>query len=170
MTTRILLPILLISTNLVIAQNSAELDKRNGFKDIKLGSIVDSVKGLVYKRDITTKDGQVLKVHITEHPDYKKIGEVEVEEVELTSYNSMIHTIKVRTVKDLRLMKGMEMALGKAEWDVRNEQYLWKGTQLGLTFKSVDKNEIELTYTSIPVIQQMKTDLKKKVEEIADDF
>jgi hypothetical protein len=167
---RILLLVLLISPNLTYAQHSAELDKRNGFKDIKLGSIVDSVRGLVYRKDITTKDGQVLKIHTTEHPDYKKIGEVVVEEVELTSYNSMIHTIKVRTVKDLRLMKGMEMALGKAEWDVRNEQYVWKGTHLGLTFKSIDKNEIELTYMSFPVIQQMKNDLKKKVEEIADDF
>jgi hypothetical protein len=151
-------------------QHSVELEKRNGFKDIKLGSMVDSVKGIVFEKDITSKDGQISKVYSVENPGYKKIGEVTVTNLELTAYKGLIYIIKVTTEKDLRLMKGMEMALGKAEWDVRNDQYVWKAEKLTLTFKSGDKNTIELTYTSFPVQQQMKTDLKKKIEEIADDF
>lgn len=161
--------ILLILTPL-LGQNSAELDKRNGFKDIKLGSPADSVKGVVYKNEITNKEGQVSKVYKVEHPDYQKIGEVEVKEIELTSYKGLIYIIKVNTVKDTRLMKGMEMALGKSEWDLRNEQYFWKGEKLLLTFKSVEKDQIELTYTSYPVIQKMKEDKKQEVKDIADDF
>jgi hypothetical protein len=153
-----------------IAQNSVELEKRNGFKDIKLGSMVDSVKGVAFVKEITNKDGQVSKIYLVDSPEYKKIGEVTVNNLELTAYNGLIYIIRVTTDKDLRLMKGMEMALGKAEWDVRNDQYLWKAEKLSLTFKSVDKNSIELTYTSYPILQQMKTDLKKKIEEIADDF
>jgi hypothetical protein len=166
----ILIVIILLSTQVVVAQLSTELDKRNGFKDIKLGSLVDSVKSVSYKKDITNKDGQLSKVYVVDHPDYKKVGEVAVEEIELTAYKGLIYIIRVTTVKDLRLMKGMEMALGKAEWDIRNEQYVWKAEKLGLSFKSVEKDKIELTYNSLPVIQKMKEDKKKEVEDIADDF
>jgi hypothetical protein len=162
--------ITLLLSHLAIAQHSTELDKRNGFKDIKLASLVDSVKGVSYKRDVTNKEGQLSKIYSVEHPDYKKIGEVVVEEIELTAYKGFIYIIRVITIKDLRLMKGMEMALGKAEWDIRNEQYVWRGEKLGLSFKSLEKDKIELTYTSFPVLQKMKEDKKKEVEDIADDF
>jgi hypothetical protein len=162
--------IMLLLSHLTSAQHSTELDKRNGFKDIKLSSLADSVKGVVFKKDITNKEGQLSKVYNVDHPDYKKIGEVAIEEIELTAYKGLIYVIRVVTVKDLRLMKGMEMALGKAEWDLRNEQYFWKAEKLSLTFKSVEKDKIELTYTSFPVLQKMKEDKKKEVEDIADDF
>ncbi len=161
---------LLLAQITVVGQVSTELDKRNGFKDIKLGSLVDSVKGVLYKKDVTNKEGQLSKVYMVDHPDYKKIGEVVVEEIELTAYKGLLYIIRVIAVKDLRLMKGMEMALGKAEWDIRNEQYVWKGEKLGLSFKSVEKDKIELTYTYSPVLQKMKEDKKKEVEDIADDF
>jgi hypothetical protein len=149
---------------------SAELEKRNGYKNIKLGSHIDSVKEASFKKEITNKDGQVSKIYETKHAEYLKIGEVKVDEIEITTYNGLVYIIRVLAEKDPRLMKGMEMALGKAEWDVRNDQYFWKANSLNLTFKSVEKNNVELTYTSYPVIQKMKNDLKKKVEEIADDF
>lgn len=160
---------LFLSTPL-FAQHSTELDKRNGFKDIKLGTPVDSIKGIAFKEDITNKEGQISKVYKVDYPDYKKIGEVAVEDLELTAYKGSIYLIKVIAVKDTRLMKGMELALGKSEWDLRNEQYFWKGKNLTLTFKSVEKDKIELLYTSFPVLQKMKEDKKKEVEDIADDF
>lgn len=152
------------------AQHNAELDKRNGFKDIKLGTPVDSIKGISFKGEITNKEEQVSKVYKVDNPNYKKIGEVTVEDLELTAYKGLISTIKVVTTKDTRLMKGMEMALGKAEWDLRNEQYFWRGQNLILTFKASEKDKIELTYTSFPLIQKMKEDKKKEVEDIAGDF
>ena len=154
----------------VKGQNSAELEKRNGFKDIKLGAMVDSVKGVAFKSENTNKEGQLSKIYMVDHPSYKSIGDVIVESVELTTYKGLIYVIKVLTVKDTRLMKGMELALGKAEWDLRNEQYFWKAESLTLTFKAVEKDKIELTYTSLPVLKKMKEDKKKEVEDIADDF
>jgi hypothetical protein len=151
-------------------QHSAELEKRNGFKDIKLGSPVDSIKGASYINSITSKEGQVSKIYKVKNPAYQSIGEVPVEEVELTAYKGLIYIIKVIAEKDTRLMKGMEMALGKSEWDLRNEQYVWKGQSLTLTFKSTDKDKLELTYTSYPVLQKMKEDKKKEIEDIAGDF
>ena len=152
------------------AQNSAELEKRNGFKDIKLGTPVDSIKGATFKSESTNKEGQLSKIYTVDDPTYKNIGDVIVEAVELTTYKGLIYIIKVLTVKDTRLMKGMELALGKSEWDLRNEQYFWKSENLILTFKAVEKDKIELTYTSFPVLKKMKDDKKKEVENIADDF
>lgn len=160
----------LITVSPILAQHASELDKRNGFKDIKLGALADSVKGISFKNEITNKEGQVSKVYKVDHPDYKKIGEVVVEEVEITGYKGLISIIKVVTIKDTRLMKGMELALGKSEWDLRNELYFWRGKNLLLTFKAVEKDKIELTYTSFPIIEKMKEDKKKEVEDIADDF
>ena len=166
----ILIAMLLFMVSPLLAQHNAELDKRNGFKDIKLGTPVDSIVGISLKGEITNKEEQISKVYKVDHPNYKKIGEVVVDDLELTAYKGLISTIKVLTLKDTRLMKGMELALGKAEWDLRNEQYFWRGQNLILTFKSVEKDKIELTYTSFPLIQKMKEDKKKEVEDIADDF
>ncbi|NBP70120.1 MAG: hypothetical protein EBU52_15410 [Cytophagia bacterium] len=153
-----------------VAQNSVELEKRNGFKDIKLGTPVDSIKGITFKSEFTNKEGQLSKVYAVDNPAYKNIGDVMVESVELTTYKGLIYIIKVITIKDTRLMKGMELALGKSEWDLRNEQYFWKAENLTLTFKAIEKDKIELTYTSFPVLKKMKDDKKKEVEDIADDF
>jgi hypothetical protein len=161
---------ILLTGTVATAQYSLELEKRNGFKDIKLGSLVDSIKGASYVNAITSKEGQVSKIYRVKNPAYQSIGEVPVEELELTAYKGLIYIIKVIAEKDTRLMKGMEMALGKSEWDLRNEQYVWKGQSLTLTFKSTDKDKLELTYTSYPVLQKMKEDKKKEIEDIAGDF
>ncbi len=131
----------------LLAQHNAELDKRNGFKDIKLGTPVDSIKGISLKGEVTNKEEQVSKVYKVDNPNYQKIGEVVVEDLELTAYKGLISIIKVVT-----------------------EQYFWRGQNLILTFKASDKDKIELTYTSFPLIQKMKEDKKKEVEDIAGDF
>ncbi|GCC50551.1 hypothetical protein SanaruYs_07660 [Chryseotalea sanaruensis] len=161
---------LFFSSGWAVAQNSAELEKRNGFKDIKLGTPIDSIKGATFKSESTNKEGQLSKIYAVDYPVYKNIGDIIVEAVELTTYKGLIYIIKVVTVKDTRLMKGMELALGKSEWDLRNEQYFWKSENLILTFKAVEKDKIELTYTSFPILKKMKDDKKKEVENIADDF
>jgi hypothetical protein len=76
----------------------------------------------------------------------------------------------VITEKDTRLMKGMESALGKPVYDVRNDLYKWTGKNLSLTFKAASKNELELLYTSYLVHTMMREDKKKKIDDIADDF
>jgi hypothetical protein len=153
------------------AQNDlTELDKRNGFKDIKMTYPIDSVRGAKFKKDITEKGNHPAKLYEVTDPSYLTIGEVKVNRLEVKTYKNHIYEILVITEKDTRLMKGMESALGKPVYDVRNDLYKWTGKNLSLTFKAASKNELELLYTSYLVHTMMREDKKKKIDDIADDF
>src|SRR5689334_9000554 len=113
----------LLILNYAVAQET-EIDRRNGFKDIKMASNIDSVKGAVFKKEI--KEGHhPAKLYSIEHPDYQTIGEVKIESIEVKTYKGLIYQISVITEKDSRLMKGMESALGKPIYNVRDESYNW---------------------------------------------
>lgn len=146
-----------------------ELDRRNGFKDIKLGSAIDSVKGAIFKKDFKHNDHAV-KLYVIEHSDYASIGEVKVNLIEARTYRGLIYQLTVRTEKDTRLMKGMESALGKPVYNVRDESYNWAGERLGLKFRSYSKSQLELEYTSSIVLKMMQEDKKQKIKDIANDF
>lgn len=146
-----------------------ELDRRNGFKDIKLASPIDSVKGATFKKDFKHNDLPV-KLYVIGHEDYSSIGEVKVNLIEASTYKGLIYKLVVLTEKDTRLMKGMESALGKPTYNVRDESYNWSGENLGLKFRSHSRNQLSLDYTSLVVGKMMQEDKKKKVKDIADDF
>jgi hypothetical protein len=154
----------------LFAQELSELEKRNGFKDIKLSMPVDSVKGIKFKKDFKDSGEFDAKIYTVEHPNYDKIGEVSIKKVELKSYKGLIYEITVVTDKDQRLMKALESIYGKAEYDLKNETYFWKSNLTVLKFKSHSKGSLELTYISYLVRNMMKADKGKKVEAIADDF
>jgi ArsR family metal-binding transcriptional regulator len=105
-----------------------------------------------------------------EHPDYGKIGEVRVKEIELKSYKDLIYEIKVLTDKDPRLMKALESLFGKAEYDMKNQLYFWKSDRIILKFKATGKNFLELEYSSPVVRNMMKDDKEQKVDDIANDL
>jgi hypothetical protein len=151
-----------------IAQES-DIDKRNGFKYIKLATPIDSVKGAKFKKDFKEKDLPA-KAFTIEHPDYSSIGEVKVVRIEVKTYKSLIYEIFVITDKDERLMKGMEKALGKPIYNVRDESYNWVGEKASLKFKAHSKSQLELLYNSVIVHNLMREDKSKKIEAIADDF
>ncbi len=147
-----------------------ELSKRNGFKDIKLGSLVDSIKGIKYKKDIKEKNEFPAGLYEVNHPDYKRIGEVVVKKLELKTYKGLIYQIDVTTEKDTRLMKGIEQLYGKPKYILPTDTYNWTSDSLSLTFKDHAKREIRLTYRSYPVLKKMLEDKGKKIEDIAEDF
>lgn len=161
--------LLLSSHFFSVAQDSKELDRRNGFKSIKLGYAIDSIKGYVFKKELKEKDEFPVKLYSIENEEYKKIGDVRVQDIQLLTYQDLIYKIFVTTDKDPRLMKGLEKAYGKATFVVRTSSYNWKGENLSLYFLA-GKNSIELTYRSYPLILKMKADKNKKVELIAEDF
>ena len=165
------IPILLFLSilNYGFAQE-AEIDKRNGFKDIKMASHIDSVKGAVFKKDIKEKGHHPAKLYVIEHPDYQTIGEVKIESIEVKTYKGLIYEISVKTEKDSRLMKGMESALGKPVYNVRDESYNWAGKNVGLKFRSHSKNQLELLYGSNVVYKIMREDKDKKIKDISGDF
>lgn len=153
-----------------VQEPNAELEKRNGFKDIILGTPVDSVKGAEFKKDFKEKNEFEAKLYEVDHPDYQSIGEVRIKRLELRAYKGLIYQIEVITEKDTRLMKGMEQLYGRARYIVPTDSYNWLAESLSLTFKDHSRKEIKLTYRSYPVIRQMLADKGKKIDDIAADF
>jgi hypothetical protein len=152
------------------SQENEELDRRNGFKDIKLSEPIDSVQGAEFKKDIKEKDGTEGKLYEINHPDYQSIGEIPIKKIEVKTYKSLVYEILVVAEKDSRLMKAMESVLGRPVYNVREESYNWAGQKVILKFKSHSKRELEMLYRSPIVLKLMRDDKAKKVEEIADDF
>jgi hypothetical protein len=146
-----------------------ELDRRNGFKDIKLASPIDSVNGAIFKKDIK-HNGMDAKLFVIEHEDYSAIGEVKINLIEARTYKGLIYYINVLTDKDTRLMKGMESALGKPVYNVRDKSYNWAGQNVGLKFRSHSRNQLSLEYSSSIVNKMMLEDKRQKVKDIANDF
>jgi hypothetical protein len=153
-----------------VSQDISELEKRNGFKDIKLGMIADSVKGAKFKKEFKEKDEFPAKLYTVEHPDFARVGEVKIDHIEIKAYKDLVYEISVVAAKDTRLMKALESLYGKADYDMKTEVYFWRGTTLILKFRSHGRNHLELLYTSFPIHQMMKADKNQKVDDIADDF
>jgi hypothetical protein len=154
----------------LLAQNTSELERRHGFKSLKLDMPIDSVKGSKLKKEFKERDEFLAKLYTIENPEYASIGEVTVDKVEVKTYNDIVYQIHVVTEKDPRLMKALESIYGLAEYDHKRETYFWKAQTMVLKFKSKSKNQLEMIYTSFSVNNLMKEDKNKKVQNIADDF
>src|SRR6478736_593750 len=155
----------------VKSQDVAELVRRNGFKDIKLGNPVDSVKGAIFEKDFVELKEFEAKQYEVKNPAYEKIGDAEVKGVVLKVYKGLIYEIIVTTPKDPRIMRGLEKSYGKATYNLRTETYNWHvPKQISLIYKGENKKEVTLTYRSYPMIKLMYDDKKKKIDEIAEDF
>lgn len=153
------------------SQDTSELEKRNGFKDLKLGMHIDSVKGeKKLKKEFRENDEFPAKLYTVAHADYGSIGEVKVSKVEVKTYKDLVYQIQVVTEKDPRLMKALESIYGRSNYDMKKETYFWKGNTLILKFRSISRNQLEMLFISYQIIQQMKDDKGKKVDDIADDF
>ena len=152
------------------AQDLAELERRNGFKDLKLGTLIDSVKGAEFQKEVREKNEFPAKLYEVHNDNYKHIGEVKVKSVEVKTYKDLVYEIIVITHKDTRLMKGMTKSFGQPKYILTTDTYNWLGESLSLTFKDYSKHEIKLTYRSFPVIKMMFADKGKKIDAIAEDF
>jgi hypothetical protein len=165
------LPILfLLAAQFSFAQDIAELERRNGFKDIKLGMPIDSVKGAEFKKEVKEKNEFPARLYEVNNEAYKSIGEVKVKSVEVKTYKDIVYEIIVITHKDTRLMKGMTKSFGQPKYILVTDTYNWLGETLSLTFKDHSKHEIKLTYRCFPVIKMMFADKGKKIDDIAEDF
>ncbi|MEX1238518.1 MAG: hypothetical protein WEB30_02345 [Cyclobacteriaceae bacterium] len=166
-----LLLVIISATLHATCQDIAELERRNGFKDLKLGIRIDSVRGeKKLKKEFKEQGEFPANLYSVEDPEYDNIGEISVEKIEVKTYKDLVYQIHVVTGKDPRLMKALQSIYGLADYDMKKETYFWKGETLILKFKSVSRNQLEMIYTSYPVLAMMKADKGKKVEDIADDF
>ena len=151
-------------------QGLSELDKRSGFKDIRLATPIDSVKGSKLIKEFKERDEFPAKLFEVENVEYEKVGEVKVHKVELKTYKDLIYEINVITDKDERLMKALESLYGKSEYDMKNETYFWKTDSLILKFKSQGKHRLQMLYVSYNVHKMMRGDKDNKVDDLANDF
>ncbi len=151
-------------------QTVTELERRNGFKSIKLGSPIDSVAGASFKKESKEKNEFPVKIYEVENAELERIGEVKVRKVEVKTYKDAVYEIRVITDKDVRLMKGMTKAFGEPKYILVTDTYNWLAPTLSLTFKDFSKNEILLTYRYYPLLKQMQVDKGKKIEDISTDF
>src|SRR3990170_4458708 len=100
----------------VIGQDIAELERRNGFKDLKLGMPIDSVKGeKKFRKEYMEQDEFIARLYAVAHPAYEKIGEVAISKIEVKTYKDLVYQIHVVTDKDPRLMKALESIYGPAD-------------------------------------------------------
>lgn len=168
------LSLLLVALACVVSANGqdiAELERRNGFKGLKLGIPLDSVQGEKKLRKEFKEKGEFpAQLYSLVGADFESIGEISVKKVEAKTYKDRVYQIHVVTEKDPRLMKALESVYGRANYDMKQETYFWKGETLILKFRSFSKNQLEMIFTSYQVIDMMKDDKAKKVEDIADDF
>ena len=158
----------LVTTN-CIGQVNSELEKRNGFKDIKLGSHVDSIKGALPGKEFIERKEFPAQWYTVEHEDYSKIGDVSIKNIELKTYKGLIYEIMVKTARDVKVMQGLEKAYGKATFTVRTESWYWNSENITLSLKGYPKYTL-LVYKSVPVIKMMYADKGKKIEKVAEDF
>lgn len=161
------LPILLIST-FCLAQSNAELDKRNGFKDIKLLTNATALSTLAYAQEI--KDQPFTAVYKPVNGAYPNIGEVAIKEIEVLTYKNLIYQITITTEKDPQLFKGLEKAFGKARHSVVDNYYYWQGSIVRLSFLSVGKKKVQFTYYAPGIKDIRKADAVKKVEDLSSEF
>lgn len=164
------LMLLVCLSSACLSQDLAELNRRRGFKDIKLGTRIDSLHGATYKKDVLEKNEFPAKLYQVEGDEYESIGEVKVKKVEVKAYKDLIYEIVVTTQKDTRLMKGMHKSFGKPIYILPTDTYNWKTDSLSLTFKDHSRNELRLTYRYYPLLKQMQLDKGKKIDAIAEDF
>ena len=163
-----IITLVLLSISLTVtAQDLAELERRNGFKDLKLGMSIDSVHGANFKKDTKEKNEFPVKLYTVDNPEYKNIGEVKVKSIELKTYKDLVYEIGVITDKDTRLMKGMIKSFGQPSYILTTDSYNWLTENLSLTFRDYSKNEIKLTYRSYPVIKMMLADAPRRVLQSA---
>jgi hypothetical protein len=162
---------LTLAVHNLVAQSTAELDTRNGFKDIRLGTRADSVKGARLRKEFTVKENVYpSQTYVVDNPEYGAIGDVKVKSIELGAYRNLIESITLVTEKDPRLMKALENLFGTATYDAKNNQYFWRGESVILTYKSHTKRDLVLEYRSLLIPRMMEEDRKSKIDKIADDF
>ena len=150
--------------------DSEELENRHGFKNIRLNYPIDSVKEAVLKEEFTEKGGFKAKRYTVSGDDYKTIGEVTIDRVQVKAYKGLVYEIVVITDKDPNLMKAYSKALGKPSFSVRTNLYSWRSKNVVLFFGPSGKDNLKLIYRSYPVFRLMAEDKGRKVDDIMNDF
>ncbi len=163
------LPLLiLVITSLNLQAQNEELDKRNGFKNIKLLSKATEYPELKFDK---AQEEENKAVYIRTSGSLQSIGDIHIKELNVYTYNDIIYRIEVATGKNTQLFKGLEKAYGKSKFAVVTNVYVWKGEKVALTFGSEKGGKrIVMNYTTPEIKGIIKKDKEQKIKDLSDDF
>ena len=150
------------------SQSSKEIDKRNGFKDLKILTSVTGYPGLKYwKADKTKPEHSIYKAT---KGSYDKIGNVDVFKVTVYTYRDLIFKIEVIAAQDETLFHSLEKAYGKIKSSMAAKYSYWEGEKVRLNYETEGSKKIKLTYVSKQIKQMIARDKKKAVESLSREF
>ncbi len=165
---RTLLLVSLFVTSFALQAQNKELDKRNGFKNIKLLSKATDYPELKFNKNQEEEDKAV---YIRSSGALQKIGTIPIKELNVYTYKGLIYRIEVSTGKNTTLYKGLTKAYGKAEFAVVSNVYVWKGEKVALTFASQKGGKrVVMNYTTPLIKDIIKQDEEQKLKDLSDDF
>lgn len=160
----------MLTANTILAQGGEALDKRNGFKDIKMVSLVTAYDGLEFSKAIEDEEFPDANLYTAKKGHYENIGSLKIYNLEVKVYKDSIFEIRVITEKDPKLYKGLKKAFGTPEFAYRSGKYYWKSKRLMLTYSSYSSNKIEMVYRSFVMKGKLKADKEEEVNDIVSDF
>lgn len=158
--------VLLASFSISYAQNS-ELDERNGFKHIKMLSKATDYPEL--KLDKTKDENNA--TYTSRNGYLMSIGDIPIKNFVVYTYKDQIYQIEITTSKNPKLFKSLEEAFGKAKFVVTSNNYVWQGSNVKLSFKSMKGGKgTKMTYTSLKIKDIIKKDEEQKIKDLSKDF
>lgn len=162
--------IVLLITLTSFAQSVDELDKRNGFKDIKLNTAIEGYEGLEFKKEIEDDLYKNAKLYDAKKGFYESIGNIKVFDVQVKTYRDSVYQIVVVTEKNPNLYKGLKKAFGEPAYHLRKEFHHWTGKNLRLSYVPYKSDKLELTYDSFLMREKLKEVKEEVIEDIVSDF
>lgn len=163
----LLLLTLLIGSITLQAQND-ELDARNGFKNIKLLTKASEYSELKFNK---AQEQENKAIYVRTAGSLQYIGDIQIKELNVYTYNDIIYRIEVATGKNTQLFKGLEKAYGKSKFAVVTNVYVWKGENVALTFASEKGGKrVVMNYTTPKIKEIIKQDEEQKLKALSDDF
>lgn len=162
--------LLFLVSFIMYGQTPAELDKRNGFKDIQLNTSVNNYEGLEFKKDIEDDLYKEAKLYVAKNGFYESIGNIKVFDVEVKTYRDSIFQIVVTTEMNPNLYKGLKKAFGEPAFHLRQRYHHWTASKLRLSYVPYQRDKLQMTYDSFLMREKLKEVKEEVIEDIASDF
>ena len=152
------------------SQDLAELDRRGGFKDIKLLHQVGDYEDLEFKKDIKDNRYPGAKLYTAIKGTYSEIGSLKVHKLEVKAYKGQIYEIVVEAEKSIGLYRGLVTAYGEPKYSHRAKKNYWQTENIKLWYSIKGKEKILLEYYSLAMEDVRKKEKEKNLKDVVDDF
>ena len=150
------------------SQSGKELDKRNGFKDIKLLSEISSYSTLEFSKKVKGQPKHA--IYKPTNGQYKNIGEVAINKLSVYTYGELIYRIEVVVDKDEQLFRSLEKAFGKIHSSIASKDSFWEGSKVKLTYSVEGSKKVKLIYSSKEINLIINQDKKKDIDSLSTEF